>query len=66
MGKHIADQPRDRAEGSRTREYARIERERGVGGPHATTANLQRRPSETVLESRRTREFLRRERAGQG
>ena len=65
MGKHIADQPRNRAEGTRIREFARIEREQGAGGPHVATAMLQRRPSETVAESHRTSEFLRRERAGQ-
>lgn len=62
MGKHIADQPRDRAEGTRAREFARIEREMGSGGPHAATQTLQRRTSESLAGSRRTEEFLRRER----
>lgn len=62
MGKHIADQPRDRATGARVREYARIERERGAGGPHLATRLLQRRPAEALAGGRRTREFLLRER----
>lgn len=65
MTKHIADQPRDRLEGSRTREYTRIEREQGANGPHAATAALLRRSSGTADDSRRTMEFLRRSRDGQ-
>ncbi len=63
MGKHIADQQRDRAEGTRTREFTRIEREQRTGGPHAAIATLRRRPSGTTTAgSRRTSEFLSRER----
>lgn len=62
MAKHIADQPRDRAAGARAREYARIERERGAGGPHLATRLLQRRSAEAWASGRRTQEFLHRER----
>lgn len=62
MTKHIADQPRERAEGTRVREYTRIEREQGAGGPHATTQGLQRRRAGSISGSRRTEEFLRRDR----
>lgn len=64
MSKHIADQPRDRKEGTRTREYTRIEREQGASGPHPATADLQRRPFESNDHGRRTSEFLRRNREG--
>ena len=60
MSKHIVDQPRDRGEGTRIREYTRIEREQGEGGPHPSSAELQRRPAETPESGRRTAEFLRR------
>jgi len=63
MSKHIVDQPRDRIEGTRTREYTRIEREQGAGGPHPRSAELRRRPAEATDGGRRTAEFLRRERA---
>jgi hypothetical protein len=63
MSKHIVDQPRDRGEGVRIREYTRIERERGAGGPHPSTAGLQRRGAEAAASRRRAEEFLRRERA---
>lgn len=62
MGKHVADQPRGRAEGTRVREFTRIERERGGTGPHAATQTLQRRASDSPAGTRRTEEFLRRER----
>lgn len=62
MTKHIVDQPRDRAEGTRAREYTRIEREQG-SGPHPTSEELQRRRAETPPSGRRTEEFLRRDRA---
>lgn len=65
MSKHIVDQPRDRARGSRVREYTRIEREQGTEGPHSTSAVLQRRPAETLAGSRRTQEFLRRQKTEQ-
>lgn len=64
MTKHIADQPRDRAEGTRARRYTRIERERGLGGPHPATETLQRRPAARPVRGRRTQEFLRRDRSG--
>jgi hypothetical protein len=66
MSKHIVDQPRDRGEGARIREYTRIEREQGSGGPHPSSVGLQRRPAETAASGRRTEEFLRRERARRG
>ena len=66
MSKHIVDQPRDRNEGTRVREYTRIEREQGAGGPHRRSEELQRRPAETPASGRRAEEFLRRERAGNG
>ena len=62
MTKHIADQPRDRIEGTRAREYTRIEREGGAGR-HPSSEELQRRPAETPKSGRRTEEFLRRDRA---
>ena len=49
MTKHIADQPRDRIEGTRAREYTRIERE-GAAGRHPSSEELQRRPAETAQE----------------
>ena len=64
MGKHIADQQRDRADGTRTREYTRIEREQRAGGPHAAIATLRRRAAGTS-DSHRTSEFLKRERGRQ-
>jgi hypothetical protein len=66
MGKHIADQPRGRAEGVRVREYTRIERELGAVGPHQVTRNLQRRPAEALAIGRRVAEFLRRDRYRRG
>lgn len=66
MSKHIVDQPRDRAEGVRTREYTRIEREQGAGGPHPRSEELQRRQAETPGSGHRTAEFLRRERTQNG
>ena len=60
MGKHIADQPRDRAEGARIREFTRTEREQGASGPHRATLMLYRRPSTSGAEGGRTRQFLRR------
>jgi hypothetical protein len=66
MSKHIVDQPRDRNEGTRIREYTRIEREQGGGGPHPSSAGLQRRAAETPTSGRRTEEFLRRKRADNG
>lgn len=63
MSKHIVDQPRGRGEGTRAREYARIEREQGAGGPHPRSEELRRRPVESQSGGRRTEEFLRRERA---
>ena len=62
MTKHVADQPRERAEGVRTREYTRIEREQGAVGPHPRTEELKRRRGKTPASGRRTEEFLRRER----
>jgi hypothetical protein len=62
MSKHIADQSRDRTEGARAREFTRIERERGVAGPHPSTGDLQRRTQGPAASGRRTEEFLRRER----
>lgn len=62
MGKHIADQPRERAEGTRARQFARIERERGAAGPHPASRTLQRRADGPHAEGRRTQEFLRRDR----
>jgi hypothetical protein len=62
MSKHLVDQPRERGEGIRTREYTRIEREHGAGGPHPRSEELQRRAADTVQSGRRTEEFLRRER----
>ncbi len=63
MSKHAVDQPRDRSEGTRIREYTRIERERGAAGSHPRTEELKRRAVETPASGRRTEEFLRRERA---
>ena len=65
MGKHIADQPRDRSEGTRIREFSRIQREQGAGGPHMATQILQRRATPGESGSSRTREFLLRERQRQ-
>lgn len=65
MTKHVVDHPRERTEGTRVREYTRIERERGAPGPHPRTEELKRRPAETAAGGRRTEEFLRRERTGQ-
>lgn len=62
MSKRIVDQPRDRNEGTRVREFTRIEREQGAGGPHPRTEEIKRRPAETLTSGRRTQEFLRRER----
>ncbi len=66
MSKHIVDQPRDRSEGTRAREYTRIEREQGGTGPHPRSEELQRRAAETPQSGRRTEEFLRREREQKG
>ena len=66
MSKHIVDQPRDRGEGARIREFTRIEREQGAVGPHRRSEELQRRPAETPASGRRAQEFLRRERAQKG
>jgi hypothetical protein len=66
MGRHIADQPRGRAEGTRFREYTRIERELGAVGPHPATRNLQRRHAEALTIGRRVAEFLRRDRHHRG
>ena len=66
MSKHIVDQPRDRGEGTRAREYTRIEREHGAGGPHPRSEELRRRPADTPASNRRTEEFMRRERAKNG
>lgn len=63
MSKHIVDQPRDRGEGTRAREYTRIEREQGAVGPHPRSEELRRRPADSQQSGRRTAEFLRRERA---
>jgi hypothetical protein len=63
MTRHVADHPRERTEGTRIREYTRIEREQGVAGLHPRTEELKRRPAETPTSGRRTEEFLRRERA---
>ena len=63
MSKHLVDQPRDRGEGTRIREYTRIEREQGAAGPHPRSEELQRRQAEAAASGRRTEEFLRRERA---
>lgn len=63
MSKHIVDQPRDRGEGTRIREYTRIEREQGTVGPHPRSEELKRRQVESAASGRRTEEFLRRERA---
>lgn len=62
MGKHIADQPRDRGAGTRAREYARIEREHGAPGQTPAARSLQRRAAEVRAGGRRNREFLLRER----
>jgi hypothetical protein len=63
MTRHVVDHPRERNEGTRIREYTRIEREQGVPGLHPRTEELKRRPAETPTSARRTEEFLRRERA---
>jgi hypothetical protein len=63
MSKHVVDQPRERSEGARVREYTRIEREQGAAGAHPRTEELKRRPTETQASGRRTEEFLRRDRA---
>ena len=57
MAKHIADQPRDRAEGARVREYTRIQR---AENPSSAALDLQRRAAERV-PGRRAQEFLRRD-----
>lgn len=62
MTKHVVDQPRERTEGTRVREFTRIEREQGAVGPHPRTEELKRRPHEAPASGRRTEEFLRRER----
>ncbi len=62
MSKHVVDQPRERCEGTRVREYTRIEREQGAAGAHPRTEELKRRPSDTQASGRRTEEFMRRER----
>lgn len=63
MAKHIADQARDRIAGTRMREFTRIQREQGAGGPHPATRELRRRGADSTSAETRTREFLRRERA---
>jgi hypothetical protein len=65
MSKHVVDQPRERGEGTRVREYTRIEREQGAAGSHPRTEELKRRSAETQASGRRTEEFLRRERKPQ-
>ncbi len=62
MTKHLVDQPRERSEGARARQYTRIEREHGPGG-HARSEELKRRTPGAAASGRRTEEFLRRERA---
>ena len=64
MGKHVADQPRERLKGTRIREYTRIQREQGAGGPHPSTRRLQRRAFEASSGLQRMREFIRRELSG--
>lgn len=61
MARHIADQPRDRAEGARVREFTRIEREQADNGPHAMARELHRRAPGRA-EGRRAQEFLHRDR----
>jgi hypothetical protein len=65
MTKHVVDQPRERTEGTRVREYTRIEREQGAPGHHPRTEELKRRSAEMQASGRRTEEFLRRERTQQ-
>lgn len=66
MSKHVADQNRDRTLALRAREYARIEREHGTGGPHHSTRSLQNRAAEAPAPGARVREFVRRERSQRG
>lgn len=63
MSQHIADHKRDRVEGERAKNYAKIEREQG-GEPHKASEALQRRASEVRTDESRLKEYTRVERAG--
>jgi hypothetical protein len=60
MGKHVADRPRTPELGGRLKRFTEIER--GDGGPHVQTRELQQRPRGARNDARRAAEYLRIER----
>jgi len=61
MSQHITDHKRERDDGKRAKEYAKIDREQG-DAPHPASEALQRRASEVKTGDHRLAEYTKVER----